>query len=68
MQLNQMMSHCGIFRINYFLLVFIKPSARMANSVTFVLFGGLRGFLCMYCFFVSYFPRRYIKGMFQLPA
>lgn len=35
-QLNQMIYHCGVFRINYFLLVFIKPSAKMANFFTLV--------------------------------
>lgn len=33
-QSNQMIYHCGVFRINYFLLVFIKPSAKMANFFT----------------------------------
>lgn len=59
-QLNQMTYHCGIFRTNYFLLLFIKPKARMANSFTFVLFGESEGSFrgCVVC--VALLSSRYI--------
>lgn len=60
MQLNQMTYHCGIFRTNYFLLVFIKPNAKMANSFTFVLFGEFEGSFRGCIVVLLYYPCRYI--------
>lgn len=62
-QLNQM-TYCVVFRINYFLLVFIKLSVKMAKAFIFVLFGEFCFCMCV-VFVLCYFPCRSIQRMFQ---
>lgn len=45
-QFNQM-TYCVVFRINYFLLVFIKLSVKMAKAFIFVLFGEFCFCMCV---------------------